>query len=43
MARQTRGWYTFADGYTCWVNGFSAREKQAMVRQHGQIIKFIGN
>lgn len=37
---KSRGWYTFSDGYQCWVNGLSAREKQALIRQHGVIISF---
>lgn len=38
---KTRGWYTFADGYEVWVNGYSATEKRNEVRKHGVIVKFI--
>ena len=38
--KNTRGAYLFADGTECWVNGLSARDKAAKIRQHGAIIKF---
>ena len=38
---KTRGWYTFADGYEVWVNGYSAAEKRNEIRKHGAIIRFI--
>lgn len=42
MARsKTRGWYTFADGYTCWYHGLSATEKKMEIRTHGAIIRFV--
>lgn len=37
---KTRGWYTFADGYTVWFYGLSGNEKRAEIRKHGKIIKF---
>ena len=37
---KTRGWYVFADGYTCWYYGLSASEKKMLIREHGQIIRF---
>ena len=41
MARsKTRGWYVFADGYTCWYHGLSAREKKYAIMEHGEIVKF---
>ena len=40
MAKQTRGYYKFEDGFECWVNGFSAREKANYIREHGRIVKF---
>ena len=36
----TRGWYTFADGYEVWVNGYSAQERKVEIRKHGPIVKF---
>lgn len=36
----TRGWYTFADGYRCWFAGMSGQEKKIEVRKHGKIVKF---
>ncbi len=41
MARQTRGWYIFADGTEIWVNGFSAREKANYIARHGKIVRYI--
>ena len=42
MARtNTRGWYTFEDGYTCWVSGMSAQEKKMEIFKHGKIVKFV--
>ncbi len=44
MAKKTtRGWYYFADGYSCWVNGMSGAEKRNAIRQHGAIVKFIAD
>ena len=40
MAKNTCGIYVFADGYNCWVNGYSAAEKKREIAKHGQIIKF---
>ncbi len=40
MAKKTQGWYTFADGYTAWFHGLSARERKEEIRKHGEIIKF---
>lgn len=41
MARvKTRGWYVFADGYTCWFSGLSAQEKKIEILHHGAIVKF---
>lgn len=40
MAKNTRGWYTFEDGYVCWYHGLSAREKKLEVMKHGQIVSF---
>jgi hypothetical protein len=41
MARsKTRGWYVFADGYTCWYHGLSGAEKKMAVREHGAIVRF---
>lgn len=37
---KTRGWYEFEDGYTCWVNGLSAREKKNLIARHGKIVRF---
>lgn len=42
MARtNTRGIYTFADGFNAYYNGLSASEKRNLIRQHGAIIEFI--
>ena len=41
MASKTRGWYTFEDGYSCWVNGFSAQEKRVEIRKHGKVVRFV--
>ena len=42
MARsKTRGWYVFADGYTCWYHGLSAVEKKYEIMEHGAIVKFV--
>lgn len=38
---KTRGWYTFEDGYTCWVHGMSAQERKMEILKHGKIIKFV--
>lgn len=38
---KTRGWYEFADGFTCWVNGFSGQEKRVAISKHGAIVRFI--
>ena len=38
---KTRGWYYFADGYSCWVNGMSGAEKRNNIRKHGAIVRFI--
>ena len=38
---KTCGWYKFADGYTCWVNGLSAKEKKWEIYKHGAIVEFI--
>ena len=37
---KTRGWYRFADGYTCWLNGMSGTERRNWIRAHGAIICF---
>lgn len=37
---KTRGWYVFADGYTCWMSGMSGAEKRMAIKEHGAIIKF---
>ena len=39
--KNTRGFYEFADGYSCWVNGMSGTEKKNLVRQHGRVVRFI--
>lgn len=39
--KNTRGWYEFADGYTCWVNGMSAQECKVEIYKHGKIVRFI--
>lgn len=36
----SRGWYTYEDGYTHWVNGMSATEKKWEIRKHGKIVRF---
>lgn len=41
MRKNTKGTYIFEDGYTVWVNGFSAQEKKVEIRKHGQIVRFI--
>jgi len=41
MKNNTRGTYTFADGYTAWFNGLSAQEKRVEVWKHGKIVRFI--
>lgn len=42
MARtKTRGWYTFADGYKCWVSGMTADEKKIEILKHGKIVRFL--
>ena len=38
---KTCGTYTYADGFTHWVLGMSASEKRNLIRQHGQIVRFI--
>lgn len=38
---KTRGWYTFADGYYCWMSGMSASEKKIEILKHGKIVKFV--
>lgn len=42
MARKnsSRGWYTFADGFTAWFCGLSAQEKKLAVMKHGKIVRF---
>ena len=32
-------WFTFADGYTVCVKGFSKQELRVEVRKHGRLIK----
>lgn len=34
------GWYTFADGYSCCCNGYSAQEMRQEVRKHGRLISY---
>ena len=41
MARtNTRGWYTFEDGYFAWFAGLSGNERKIEVLKHGKIISF---
>ena len=37
----SRGYYTYEDGYTHWVNGMSATEKKWEIMKHGKIVKFV--
>lgn len=37
----SRGYYTYEDGYTHWVNGMSATEKKWEILHHGKIVKFV--
>lgn len=42
MARKnTKGWYTFEDGYVAWFHGLSAQEKKIEIFHHGKIVKFV--
>lgn len=34
------GWYTFADGYSCWSNGYSKNEMAWEVYHHGKLISY---
>lgn len=36
----TKGWYTFEDGYQAWFNGLSGTEKRIEIRKHGKIVRF---
>jgi len=40
MAKIKSGYYTFADGYTCWCNGYSKLEMRNEVMKHGKLISF---
>ena len=37
---KTRGYYTFADGFTAWYYGLSGTEKRNLIREHGKIVRF---
>lgn len=39
--KKTKGWYTFADGYCCWLHGMSALERKNYELEHGKIVKFV--
>ena len=41
MAKNTQGFYTFADGYKAWFAGLSGSEKKMEIIKHGKIIPFI--
>lgn len=41
--KNTRGWYTFADGYRAWFFGLSGNDKKVEIRKHGKIVKFEAN
>ena len=34
------GWYTFADGYSVWAMGMSAKEIKIEATKHGKLISF---
>lgn len=34
------GWFTFADGYTCWCHGYNAQEMKLEVFKHGAVVRF---
>ena len=34
------GWFTFADGYSCWFAGLSATEEKREIRKHGKLISY---
>lgn len=36
-----QGWYTYKDGYCHWVNGMSSTEKKKLIREHGEIVKYV--
>ena len=41
MARtNTRGWYTFEDGYFAWFSGLSGNERKIEILKHGKIVSF---
>lgn len=41
MAKNTQGWYTFADGYYAWFSGLSGSEKKMEIIRHGKIVSFV--
>jgi hypothetical protein len=41
MAKKSYFEFTFHDGYTCCVRGFSAMEKKVEIAKHGPIVKVI--
>lgn len=36
----TRGWYTFEDGYYAWFAGLKGQERKIEIMHHGRIVKF---
>ena len=41
MAKNTQGWYTFADGYQAWFAELTSSEKKMEIIKHGKIVSFI--
>ena len=41
--KNTRGWYTFADGYRAWFFGLRGNDKKVEIKKHGKIVKFEAN
>lgn len=39
--KNTRGIYTFADGYEIYTNGMSTTECRNYEREHGRIVRYI--
>jgi len=40
MAKNTQGWYTFADGYKAWFAGLSGSELKMEIYKHGKVVAF---
>lgn len=37
----TKGWYLFENGMLIWVNGCNKREKMALERENGKILRKV--